>query len=303
MVTDPKERQELYSRTCKDLNALVLSQNTHLNTNLHIGDTFMSPSSASARTEPIKARLYHTENNDGRPSLERVVMYFHGGGLYVGDLDSEDLTCRRLALESPCTVFSIDYRLLPEFTADQALEDCVGAFYKHSLSLLPPRKVVIMGSSSGGELAAQVAQHFFSSFKLQGVLLRGPVTCDATSNGINLPPQFKDAHTSMSEAFHTSILSGAALNAENRSKAKLPLEASQDELKRLPKHWIQVCTNDIYYSDGMLYAEALRMAGVDVRLDVLEGWPHTFWLKAPLLEGAEKAERDMIEGCKWLFED
>jgi acetyl esterase/lipase len=86
----------------------------------------------------------------------------------------------------------------------------------------------------------------------------------------------------MSEAFHTSLSSGAAVNNENRITTPLPLEA--EDLSGMPRHWIQVSTNYVYYSDGACYAAALREAGVEVRLDVVEGWPHTFWVKAPLLE-------------------
>jgi hypothetical protein len=46
----------------------------------------------------------------------------------------------------------------------------------------------------------------------------------------------------------------------------------------------------------------LKQGGVDVKLDVVEGWPHTFWLKAPYLERAVIAEKDMIEGLRWLLE-
>jgi acetyl esterase/lipase len=105
----------------------------------------------------------------------------------------------------------------------------------------------------------------------------------------------------MSEAFHTSLLSSAALNNDNRTTTPLPLEA--EDLSGMPRHWIQVSTNDIYYSDGACYAEALTKAGVEVKLDVVEGWPHTFWLKAPYLERAVQAESDMIEGLRWLLED
>jgi acetyl esterase/lipase len=104
----------------------------------------------------------------------------------------------------------------------------------------------------------------------------------------------------MSETFQTSLLSGAALNNGNRTTTALPLEV--EDLSGMPKHWIQVSTNDIYYSDGACYAEALREAGVKIKLNVVEGWPHTFWLKAPFLERAVQAENDMIEGRRWLLE-
>jgi acetyl esterase/lipase len=136
---------------------------------------------------------------------------------------------------------------------------------------------------------------------IDGVLLRGPVTCNAIEGGKFLPNRFKESHTSMSDAFHTSLLNSAALNNENRTITALPLEA--EDLSGMPRHWIQVSTNDIYYSDGACYAEGLREAGVEVRLDVIQGWPHTFWLKAPYLERAVQAESDMIKGLRWLLED
>jgi len=184
---------------------------------------------------------------------------------------------------------------MPEHTADDALAD---ARYAHQMLSHTNRdgKLILMGSSSGAQLAAQVSQRSHFGRKVDGVLLRGPVTCDAA----NLPSRFEGMHTLMKPAFHTTLLSTPALTAENRTKEKLPLE--EDDLKGLPRHWVQVCTNDIYYSDGICYAEALREQGVEVRTDVLSGWPHTFWLKAPLLEKAVEAEESMLEGLRWLLE-
>lgn len=71
------------------------------------------------------------------------------------------------------------------------------------------------------------------------------------------------------------------VDAEIRTTAKLPLE--EENLKGLPRHWVQVCTNDIFYSDGVCYVHALRSEDVEVRMKIEEGWPHTFWLKAGAL--------------------
>lgn len=234
------------------------------------------------------------------------MIYFHGGGLYVGDLDSEDMSCRRVAHELGCTVYSVDYRLMPTFTAENALTDAKIAFS----GITKERedgdcKIILMGSSSGGQLAAQVSQWWAQEgmrglsndrMEIYGILLRGPVTCDAS----NLPTHLKDLHHSLSPAFHTSLLSTAALNNSNRTLSTLPLEAPASILAKMPKHWIQVCTNDMYYSDGVCYAKVLEEVGVQVELNVVVGWPHTFWLKAPGLERAEVAERDMVEGLRWL---
>jgi acetyl esterase/lipase len=310
IITDPKERQALYSQTCKDLNALLLAgRDKHLMENIKVHDI-------SIGSIPIRSYHYIPTPEGPPPHYNAkkivhkelicpIIVYYHGGGLYVGDLDSEDLTCRRICKALQCKVYSVGYRLMPEFTADDALNDAMRAFQ----SLAHQRngnRLIIMGSSSGGQLAAQISQQYRpfitpeGTAHIDGVLLRGPVTCDATDGGVNLGEQWRTKHMSMNETFHTSLLANAALTEANRTTSPLPLEA--ECLSKLPRHWIQVSTNDIYYSDGVCYAEALKEAGVDMKLDVVHGWPHTFWLKAPLLERAVQAENDMIEGLKWLIE-
>ena len=336
-IDDAKARQETYSKACKARNAALLAgRDSHLNHGIKIFDTVVnpgpdhdhlfpiSPPAPLSRGHRIPVRSYNPSSSPSGPlpvyprgspkGVEEeqgrdIVIYYHGGGLYVGDLDSEDLTCRRICKELECTVYSVDYRLMPEFTADDAVRDALGAF-NWITAMRKARRLVVMGSSSGAMLAAMVAARYRvwrgpmarlgNKVRIDGVCLRGPVLCDGTDAGENLPPKFRDFHTSMNEGFHTSLLSSAALNPGNRTTEKLPLEA--DTFEGLPRHWIQVCTNDVYYSDGVLYGEALRKAGVDVKLNVLRGWPHTFWLKAPELERAVQAEKDCVEGVRWLLE-
>lgn len=82
---------------------------------------------------------------------------------------------------------------------------------------------------------------------------------------------------------------------------RMPLEADEETLKELPRTWIQLCTNDSPYSDGLCYAKMLEEAGVEVKVDVVRGWPHTFWLKAPELERALEVEEEMVRGLGWLL--
>ena len=336
VISDAKVRQQAYSQACKDLNACLLSgRDSDLNHGIKISDTvidnrlnrdillFPVNESPIFRGHKIPIRCYNPASassgpppaNSKRPGgvedeeESDIVVYYHGGGLYVGDLDSEDLTCRRICKELNCTVYSVEYSLMPEFSANDAVRDAMEAFRWITASR-KAKRLIVMGSSSGAQLAAMVAMrhkvyrgHYALggiNIKIHGVCLRGPVLCDATDEGENLPLKFRKLHTSMNEGFHTSLLSSAALNPGNRTTAKLPLEA--ETFEDLPRHWIQVCTNDVYYSDGALYSEALRVAGVDVRLDIVKGWPHTFWLKAPELERAVQAEQDCIDGVRWLLE-
>jgi len=302
VATDAKTRQELYARSCRERNvALLRGRDAYLKEGIVIRDWEI----LNKENYRIPIRSYNSISAEERMNQDDAVIYYHGGGLYVGDLDSEDLTCRRICKDVGCNVYSVDYRLMTDFTADDAFDDAMTAFLG-IIQLQKIRKLLLMGSSSGGQLAAMVSQEYqhnrppsLRDINVHGVLLRGPVTCDATEDGTSLPPQFKEYHTSMSTAFHTSLLSSPAVNADNRVGRPMPLEG---HLSGLPRHWIQVSTNDIYYSDGVLYAEALRHVGVEVELDIVAGWPHTFWLKAPELERAVQAEQEMIIGIRWLFE-
>lgn len=249
----------------------------HLTSGLTIHD-FLIPGNADGSFN-IPARSYVPAPTSTEAGLEQgtvpLVIYFHGGGLYVGDLDSEDLTCRRICKGLQCTVYSVDYRLMPQHSADDSLADAVQAF-KRLTTHGHHSRLILAGSSSGAQLAAQVSQTCGQDIKIHGVLLRGPVTCDATEEGVNLPSKWKGKHFSLTKPFYSSLLSNAAVNALNRTTSPMPLEAEDSVISKQPRHWIQVCTNDIYYSDGVCYAAALEEANVDVKLNVVEGWPHTF---------------------------
>jgi acetyl esterase/lipase len=298
-----KERQPMYSRACIERNAKMLAgRDSRLADGIDIKDRQINVDShaISIRTYRIRSP---TLNLKTCPENEDLVIYYHGGGLRVGDLDSEDLSCRRICKDGHTSVISADYRLMGDFPPSAAVEDAYVAF-KYIIDNYPCRKLILAGSSSGGQLAAQVSQRALNSKiplakPIDGVLLRCPVTVDASENGIHLPARFKSRHTSLAPSFESCLVS-IDFDTSREKAPDLPLNA--ERFGGLPKAFIQLCTNDIYYSDGACYAEALEEAGVEVRVDVARGWPHTFWLKAPELERALEADGEMIRGLKWLLE-
>ena len=109
--------------------------------------------------QPLGARLY---DPGARPG-SGLLVYFHGGGFVVCDLDTHDHTCRLLALASGARVLSVDYRLAPEHRFPAAAQDAWTAFAFAADSAAElgadPARVAVGGDSAGGNLAAGVAQH------------------------------------------------------------------------------------------------------------------------------------------------
>jgi acetyl esterase len=105
--------------------------------------------------ENYAMRVYRPVAGETLPAL----MYFHGGGWTIGDLDTHDVLCRQLALGARCAVFSVDYRLAPEYPFPAAVDDCWAATRYVALNAqkLKIRGLAVGGDSAGGNLAATVA--------------------------------------------------------------------------------------------------------------------------------------------------
>lgn len=141
---------------------------------------------------PRPARLYTPISGEGqggqgpRPGL----LYLHGGGFVVGNLDSHDSLCRRLAQSVGCGVLALDYRLAPEHVFPAALEDSVAALAwlgEHAAALgLDPTRLAVGGDSAGGNLALAAARQLGSAggAPLRAALLIYPaldMRCDTPS--------------------------------------------------------------------------------------------------------------------------
>ncbi len=107
----------------------------------------------------IPARFYEPSGLglEDRP----LIVYFHGGGWTIGDLDTCDSVCRFLALEVPATVLSVGYRLAPEHPFPAAVDDALAAFHWATVGNtrlgVDPGRVAVAGDSAGGNLAAAVS--------------------------------------------------------------------------------------------------------------------------------------------------
>ena len=114
---------------------------------------------------PLQARLYVPDLPDGRLANgggDGLLVFYHGGGFVLCDLDTHDNPCRLLARQSGVRVLSVAYRLAPEDPFPAALDDAVAAFrfaVEHAVQFgADPSRVAVGGDSAGGNLAAGVAQ-------------------------------------------------------------------------------------------------------------------------------------------------
>lgn len=302
-ATEPIVRQQIYAAQCRERNNAMIApgaRDHHLAQGIETKTTHV-PSTLDGYAIPI---LQYDRTTEDKPECSWIAIYYHGGGLLVGDADSEDLSCRRIVKDSEAflpglRLYSIGYRLQPQHPASTIVQDCVDVF-DFVIGQHPHAKVLVVGSSSGGQLAALVTQRAVKA-SFHGVLLRCPVTSDACSGREYVPEGVRDLHTSAwDRSFDTSLLGAMQRDIPRDGLDTMPLEAGDESLKGMPRTWIQVCTNDVLYSDGACYAKVLRNAGVEIRTDVVLGWPHTFWLKAPHLQRAFEADMAMIEGLAWI---
>ena len=210
-----------------------------------------------------------------------ILVYFHGGGWVIGDLDTADAVCREIATLADLVVVSVDYRLAPEHLFPAAVEDSYAALkwvQDNVRALHGNGKIGVCGESAGGNLAAVVAQQNRDNegppIAFQCLLY--PVT-DAEMGR----PSYREnssgylLETATMEWFWDTYCP----NPEQRLTSDAsPLRASN--LERLPPALVVTAEFDPLRDEGNAYAQALQAAGNDAQLICCDGLVHDFFSTA-----------------------
>ena len=226
-----------------------------------------------------------------------VVVFFHSGGLVLGNLDTDHLRCLALARGAECVVVSVDYRLAPEHPFPAAHEDCLGVtdavLADPARFGVDPARLALSGSSAGGGLAATVALSLRDRGGVQPVfqLLHQPMLDDATATPSMREFTATPGFDSVSARFSwDSYLAGRPPTAY-ASPARAASSAG------LPPAY--VCCSDIdpLRDEAIDHARRLLEAGVPTELHVVPGTCHGFDSFAPRLAlsvGETRAQADAL---------
>jgi acetyl esterase len=248
----------------------------------------------------IPVRIYHPKGAaESRPG----VVYFHGGGWVICDLDSHDGGCRRLTNAIDAVVVSVDYRLAPEHRWPAAADDAYAAsrwVADHARELgIDPARLAVAGDSAGGNLTAVVAQmaRDRDGPQLSYQLLVYPVT-DVSTARHDYPSKRENAAgffltTASMEWYRDQYL---AESAHGEDPYVSPIRATS--LAGLPPACVVTAEMDPLRDEGEAYAAALEAAGVPVTTYRAPGMFHGFFNMDAVLEGSKLAQQAAFDAMR-----
>jgi acetyl esterase len=250
----------------------------------------------------IPARIYTPKTLRKLAGLAPCLVFFHGGGWVIGDLDSHDVVCRKLADEGQLIVISVDYRLAPEHKFPAAVDDAITATKWIAINGkqlgVDAARLMVGGDSAGGNLAAVVA---ISARDGNGPAIAGQVLIYPATDFAMTHPSHREPETSILlthsviKWFRDHYLNGAADAHDWRAS---PVRAGT--LIGLPPAYVLTAGADPLRDEGDEYARRLKEAGVAVTYRHFPGQFHGFFTMGKLLQQANIAASEIAAWLKAL---
>ena len=250
----------------------------------------------------IPIRIYTPAGNGPFP----VLVFYHGGGFVIGDLESHDGLCRSLTNGAGCVTVAVDYRLAPEAKFPAAVEDCFAAtrWVSENAATLgaDPNRLAVGGDSAGGNLAAVVSMMARDNKTLPNTpkivfqLLIYPgtdLTCSAHSHKTNTEYILTPDNIRW---FMGHYLGN---EADSRNPLASPLFAAN--FTGLPPALIITAEFDPLRDEGEDYGQKLRDAGVPVQVSRYEGMVHGFVSMADMLDKGKQGIAESAAALKKAF--
>jgi acetyl esterase len=262
----------------------------------------VAPLAIPSPTGPIPARLFTPTRLRKSNGLAPCLVFFHGGGWVIGNLDSHDVVCRKLADEGELIVISVDYRLAPEHKFPAAVDDAITATRWIADNAkqfdIDASRLTVGGDSAGGNLAAVVA---ISARDGNGPDIAGQVLIYPAIDFALTHPSHSEPETSILLThsviiwFRDHYLNGAADISDWRASP-----ARAGTLIGLPPAYVLTAGADPLRDEGDEYAHRLKEAGVPVTYRTFPGQFHGFFTMGKLLQQANVAAKEIGAWLKAL---
>jgi acetyl esterase len=232
-----------------------------------------------------------------------VLVYFHGGGWTIGDLETHDAPCRALTNGAGCVVTSVDYRLAPQHKFPAAVQDCDAAtrWVAQNAATInaDATRLAVGGDSAGANLAAVVAllARDRGTPSVIHQLLVYPVTDHAFDTASYR--ENADGYLLTRDAMHwfwNHYLTNAADGADWRAS---PLRVR--DVRRVPPARIITAEFDPLRDEGEAYAARLRAAGVPVQHSRYDGMIHGFFSLGALMDQGKRAIDEAAASLREAF--
>ena len=237
----------------------------------------------------VTVRVYHPHAAQSHQTLPGLV-YLHGGGWTIGDLDTHDVLCRSLCLQAGIVVVSVDYRMGPEHKFPAAYDDTVAAFnwtVAHAASLgIDASRIAIGGDSAGGNLAAAAClglrgQSVQPALQLliypATIMWQDTASYHANGKGYML--------TKESIAYYTE---NYLRNRDDAKDWRASPQLAQSHAG-LPSAFVMTAGFDPLRDEGLMYADALSKAGVSAQYICFERQIHGFITMGRVMQEANTA--------------
>ncbi len=235
----------------------------------------------------LPARVYIPEGKGPFP----VVLYFHGGGWVVADINTYDATPRALALGAKAIVVSADYHHAPESKFPAQHDDAWAAYTwtVESIHTLngDASRIAVAGESAGANLAANVA--LMAKEKKTTLPVHQLLVYPIAGNDMNTPSYQENANASpLGKADMEWFVANVFKSKEQTSDPRINL-VGRNDLSGLPGATVVAAQIDPLRSEGQAYAEKMKAAGVAVNLINVDGVTHEFFGMAKVLDKAKTA--------------
>jgi acetyl esterase len=251
----------------------------------------------------LPLRLYRPLGSAGDAVLP-VLVYYHGGGWTIGDLDTHDTLCRELANGAGCAVVAVDYRMGPEHRFPAAVDDSVAALrwvHGHAAELrLDAKRIAVGGDSAGGNLAAVVA---IAARDAGGPAIAFQLLIYPATDMRRIAP----SHETNGQGYLLTRDTIAYFRGHyvNDERDDLDWRASPllaDSLSGLPPAFVLTAGFDPLRDEGLQYAQRLTEAGTRSSLVCFERMIHGFILMGRVLDEANTAVQLCASQLRQAFE-